>query len=88
LASSPAAAVGGRRRLAIAAHGGNNYPDGLGFRDPISQAEKGADFPALIPALLDLRGARIREAERVFVISNRVNHRIGCFHQDVFPFWL
>jgi hypothetical protein len=67
---------------------GNNYPNRSGFREPVSQAEKSADFPAFIPALLNLRGPRIREAERIFVISNRVDHRVGCFHQDVFPFWL
>jgi hypothetical protein len=67
---------------------GSNYRDWLGFREPISQAEKSSDFPAFIPALLNLRGSRIREAERIFVISNRVDHRVGCFHQDVFPFWL
>jgi hypothetical protein len=59
-----------------------------GFREPIPQAEVGADFPAFIPALLDLGDTLIREAERVFVSSNEVDHRVGCFHQDVFPFWL
>ena len=59
-----------------------------GFREPVSQAEVGADFPAFIPALLHLGDALIREAERVFVSSNEVDHRVGCFHQDVFPFWL
>jgi hypothetical protein len=33
---------------------GSNYRDWLGFREPVSQAEEGADFPAFIPALLDL----------------------------------
>jgi hypothetical protein len=37
---------------------------------------------------LDLGNTLIREAERVFVSSNEVDHRVGCFHQDVFPFWL
>jgi hypothetical protein len=60
----------------------------LCFREPISQTEEGADFPAFIPALLDFGDALIREAERVFVSSNEVDHRVGCFHQDVFPFWL
>ena len=62
-------------------------PGGSGFREPVSQAEEGADFPAFIPALLHLGDALIREAERVFVSSNEVDHRVGCFHQDVFPFW-
>jgi hypothetical protein len=61
---------------------------GLGFREPVSKAEKGANLPAFIPALLDLVDARIREAECIFVGSNRVDHHVGCFHQDVFPFWL
>jgi hypothetical protein len=60
---------------------------GLGFREPVSQAEEGADFPAFVPALLHLGGALIRKAERVFVSSNEVDHHVGCFHQDVFPFW-
>jgi len=58
----------------------------LCFREPVSEAEEGADFPAFIPALLDLGDTLIREAERVFVSSNEVDHRVGCFHQDVFPF--
>jgi hypothetical protein len=60
---------------------------GLCLRDPISQTEEGADFPAFIPALLHLGDALIRGAERVFVVSNGVDHHVGCFHQDVFPFW-
>jgi hypothetical protein len=60
----------------------------VGVREPVSQAEEGADFPAFVPALLHLGDALIREAERVFVSSNEVDHRVGCFHQDVFPFWL
>ena len=60
----------------------------LGFREPVSQAEEGADFPAFIPGLVYLGEALIREAERVFVSSNVGDHRVGCFHQDVFPFWL
>jgi hypothetical protein len=59
----------------------------LGFREPISETEKSADLPAFIPALLHLGGALIRETERIFVSSNGVDHRVGCFHQDVFPFW-
>ena len=61
-------------------------PGGLGFREPISKAEEGAHFPALVPVLLGFRYPRIRETERVFVVSNGVDHRVGCFHQDVFPF--
>jgi hypothetical protein len=61
---------------------------GLGFREPISEAEEGAYFPAFIPALLDFTRALIREAERVFVSANGVDHRVGCFHQDGFPFWV
>ena len=58
------------------------------LRQPVPQAEEGADFPAFIPALLYFRDPLIREAERVFVGANEVDHRVGCFHQDVFPFWL
>jgi hypothetical protein len=58
-----------------------------GFGEPVSEAEKSADFPAFIPALLYLAGPLVREAEGVFVSSNGVDHRVGCFHQDVFPFW-
>jgi hypothetical protein len=69
--------------------GRRNLPGlGSGFREPIPETEEGTDFPAFIPALLDFAGALIREAERVFVSSNGVDHRVGCFHQDVFPFWL
>jgi hypothetical protein len=60
---------------------------GLGFGEPIPETEEGTYFPAFIPALLDFTRALIREAERVFVSSNGVDHRVGCFHQDVFPFW-
>ncbi len=67
---------------------GSIYRGGLCFRQPIPEAEVGTDFPAFIPALLDLGDTLIREAERVFVSSNEVDHRVGCFHQDVFPFWL
>jgi hypothetical protein len=63
--------------LVIAAHRGSNYRRWLGFREPVSEAEEGADFPAFIPALLDLRGPHIREAECIFVISNGVDHRVG-----------
>ena len=68
--------------------GRNVKRDVLGFREPVPEAEKGANIPAFIPALLDLVDACIREAERVFVGSNEVDHRVGCFHQDVFPFSL
>ena len=61
---------------------------GSGFREPISEPQVGADFSAFIPALLHLGYTLIREAEGVFVSSNEVDHRVGCFHQDVFPFWL
>jgi hypothetical protein len=61
---------------------------GLSFGEPIPETEEGADFPAFIPALLDFTRALIREAERVFVSANGVDHRVGCFHQDVFPFWV
>jgi hypothetical protein len=67
---------------------GSKYRVELCFRQPVSEAEEGADFPAFVPALLDLGNTLIREAERVFVSSNEVDHRVGCFHQDVFPFWL
>ncbi len=60
-------------------------PPGLGFRDPIPQTEVGAYFPALVPALLNFRAARIREAERILVAADGVDHRVG-FHKDVFPF--
>ena len=68
--------------------GGSIYRLGLCFRQPIPEPQVGADFPAFIPALLYLGDTLIRKAERVFVSSNEVNHRVGCFHQDVFPFWL
>jgi hypothetical protein len=60
---------------------------GLGVGHPVSQAEELADFPAFVPALIYFRTALIREAERVFVYSNQLDHHVGCFHQDVFPFW-
>ena len=66
--------------------GGAAGGPGLGFGDPISKTEKGAHFPAFVPALLDLGIAHIRETERVFVSSNGVDQRVGCFHQDLFPF--
>jgi len=73
--------------VTIAARG-SGYREESGFRQPVSYSEEGADFPAFIPALLHLGDTLIREAERVFVSSNVVDHRVGCFHQDVFPFWL
>jgi hypothetical protein len=66
----------------------NTCRSGSCFRKPISHPEIGADFPAFIPALLDFRHALVREAEGVSIISNGVDHRVGCFHQDGFPFWL
>ncbi len=57
---------------------------GSGFRKPISKAEIGADFPALVPALVHFGKARIGGAKRVFVSSNGVDHSVGCFHKDGF----
>ena len=70
------------------AEAGSKYRGQSGFREPVPQPEVGADFSAFIPALLHLGYTLIREAEGVFVSSNEVDHRVGCFHQDVFPFWL
>jgi hypothetical protein len=37
--------------------------------------------------LLHLGDALIRDAEGIFN-SNEVDRHVGCFHQDLFPFWL
>ncbi len=79
----------------VPARGGEERETGLtrrgrlrGLPHPISEAEEFTHFPAFIAALLHLRGALIRHAEGVFVCSNEVDHHVGCFHQDVFPFRL
>ena len=61
---------------------------GLGFGEPIPETEEGTYFPAFIPALLDFTRTLVREAEGVFMSANGVDHRVGCFHQDGFPFWV
>ena len=61
---------------------------GLGFGEPIPETEEGTYFPAFIPALLDFTRTLVRDAEGVFVSANGVDHRVGCFHQDGFPFWV
>ncbi len=60
--------------------------DDSGLGEPIAQAQESADLPAFVAALLNLATARIREAERIFVISNCIDHCVGYFHKDVFPF--